>query len=127
MDSTLRKFDLAFLGTGKHKFSDEKFLEKENSIFLDVRSKEEIETLCFNLKYFNIDVINIPINELPDRLNELPKDKIIGTFCSSRTRAAWAYNYLLSKGFDKAIWIDATNESLATLLKPGKIFKRINL
>ncbi len=123
MDETLRKMTLAFCGTGQHQISAEKFLAKENVIFLDVRSKEETETLRFDFRHFNIKTINIPIDELPDRYHELPRDRFIGTFCSSRTRAGWAYIYLLSKGYNTR-WIAAGNEDFAVLLKPGNIFKR---
>jgi len=123
MDDVLKKMNSQFFGTGKHKVSIKNFLEKENAIFLDVRTKEETETMSFNLKYFNIDVINIPINELPEKYIELSKDKFIGTFCSSGTRSAWAYMYLQSKGFTNVKWLDANNEELATLLKPGLIYK----
>lgn len=65
MDATFKKMDLAFCGSGKHKISAEKFLKSENSIFLDVRSKEEVETLRFNFELFKIETIHIPIEELP--------------------------------------------------------------
>ena len=124
MEATLKKMDLAFCGSGKHKISVEKFLQSENAIFLDVRSKEEIETLKFNFNLFNIKVVHIPIEELPDRYTELSKDKLIGAFCSSGTRSAWAYIYLMSKGFEKSKWIAGGNEDFAAALKPGAIYKQ---
>jgi len=116
---------LSYLGTGKHKIDVKSFLEQKDAIFLDVRAKEEVETFQLNFQYFNIEVIHIPIDELPDRFDKLPKDKVIGAFCSSGTRSAWAYIYLLSKGFEKVKWIDAGNEDLAGVLKPGFIFKNL--
>jgi len=124
METTLKKMDLAFCGSGKHKISVEKFLQSENAIFLDVRSKEEVETLTFDFKLFNIKTIHIPIEELPEHLNELPKNKLIGAFCSSGTRSAWAYIYLLSKGFEKVKWIAGGNEEFASAIKPGAVYKR---
>ena len=41
---------------------------------------------------------NIPLNELPNRLSELDKNKIIVTACPHRDRAAVAMTYLRSKG-----------------------------
>jgi len=41
---------------------------------------------------------NIPLNELPTRLNELDKNKIIVTACPHKDRAAIAMVYLRSKG-----------------------------
>jgi len=42
--------------------------------------------------------INIPLNELPKRLSELDKSKIIVTACPHKDRAAIAMTYLRSKG-----------------------------
>jgi len=123
MEDTLKKMTLEFCGTGQHKISAEQFLTRENAVFLDTRSREEVETLRFDFRHFNIEVINIPVDELPDRYEELPKDRFIGTFCSSGTRSAWAYIYLLSKGY-QVKWIGGGNEDFAALLKPGRIYKQ---
>jgi len=126
MEKALKKMGLSFTGRGKHVINFENFLNKKDAIFLDVRSKEECDTLRFNFDLFGIKVVEIPIEELPDRINELPKDKLLGAFCSSKTRAAWAYIYLISKGFENVKWISASNEDIGAILKPGKIFKTIN-
>ena len=126
MENALKKMNLSFTGTGKHVIDFENFLNQKDAVFLDVRSKEECDTLRFNFDLFGIKVIEMPIEELPDRINELPKDQLIGTFCSSKTRAAWAYIYLISKDFEQVKWISAGNEDVGAVLKPGKIFKQIN-
>ena len=125
MDNTLKKMDLNFTGSAKHKISIENFLQTTASIFLDVRSKEEVDVIKFNFKIFNIEVINIPIEELPNKYNMLPKDKLIGTFCSSKTRSSWAYIYLISKGYEKTKWIAAGYEDIVANLKPGAILKNL--
>ena len=125
MEKALKMMELSFTGRGGHVMNFEKFLTKKGAIFLDVRSKEECDTLRFNFDLFGIEVLEMPIEELPDRLDELPKDRLIGTFCSSKTRAAWAYIYLISKGYDKVKWISAGNEDVGALLKPGRIFKQL--
>lgn len=122
MEKALKQMTLAFLGSGKHKIPVEKFLETKNTLFLDVRDKKEFETIAFNFGIFGIETLNIPINELPERLNELPKDKLIICFCSSGTRSAWAYIYLFSNGYQTK-WLEASNEDLAKILKPGTISK----
>ncbi len=126
MENALKKMNLSFTGTGKHVIDFENFLNQKDAVFLDVRSKEECDTLRFNFDLFGIKVIEMPIEELPDKINELPKDQLIGTFCSSKTRAAWAYIYLISKDFEQVKWISAGNEDVGAVLKPGKIFKQIN-
>jgi rhodanese-related sulfurtransferase len=120
MENALKKMNLEFLGTGKHKISLEKLFETGNIIFLDVRDGKEVQTLNFNLEIFGIKTLNIPVNELPDRLSELPHNKTIACFCSSGTRSAWAYIYLFSKGYNVK-WLSASNEDLAEILKPEKI------
>jgi len=122
MEKALKSMNLEFCGTGKHKISAEKLFETRNTLFLDVRDKKEVETIAFNFKLFGIETLNIPIDELPDRLSELPNDKLIACFCSSGTRSAWAYIYLFSEGFNVK-WLEASNEDLAKLLKPGRIYK----
>jgi rhodanese-related sulfurtransferase len=124
MEKALKAMTLEFCGTGQHKISPENFLTAKDVAFLDVRATEEAETLRFDFKIFGIPSLHIPIDELPDRLNELPKDKTIACFCSSGTRSAWAYIYLFSKGYSVK-WLAASNEDLAQLLKPGKIWKAI--
>jgi len=44
--------------------------------------------------------MKIPANELPQRLNELPKDKTIIVACPLSDRSNMARSYLLSKGYD---------------------------
>jgi len=126
MEEALRKMKFSFTGKGKHVISFENFLLQKEAVFLDVRYKEECDSLRFNFDLFGIKAIEIPIDELPDRIDELPKDKLIGTFCSSKTRASWAYIYLISKGFENVKWISAGNEEVGMTLKPGRIFKQIS-
>ncbi len=124
METILQQMTFEFLGTSKHKMSLEQLFASDKAFFLDVRDAQECEVLRFNLQCFGIPTLNIPINQLPKRLNELPTDRLIVCFCSSGTRSAWAYLYLLSKGYQTK-WLEASNEDLAKLLKPGKIFKAL--
>ena len=50
-------------------------LEDGKAVLVDIRFKEEQEAWGPNF------ALKIPLNELPARLNELPKDKIIVTAC----------------------------------------------
>ena len=43
--------------------------------------------------------LKIPANELPDRLDELPKDKLIVVACPKTDRSNMARTYLASEGF----------------------------
>lgn len=62
------------------------------AVLVDIRFKEEQQTWG---PYFGL---KIPLSELPSRLNELPKDKIIVTACPHKDRAIIAMSYLRSKG-----------------------------
>jgi rhodanese-related sulfurtransferase len=67
-------------------------LEDGKAVLVDIRYKEEQQAWgpSFGLK--------IPLNELPSRLDELPKDKTIVTACPHKDRAIIAMTYLRSKG-----------------------------
>jgi len=67
-------------------------LEDGKAVLIDIRFKEEQQVWgpSFALK--------IPINELPERLAELPEDKIVVTACPHKDRAIIAMSYLRSKG-----------------------------
>ena len=67
-------------------------LEEGKAVLVDIRFKEEQQAWgpSFALK--------IPLNELPARLDELPKDKVIVTACPHKDRAIIAMTYLRSRG-----------------------------
>lgn len=68
-------------------------LQEEKAQLIDIRFKEEYEAWRMGVG------INIPLNELPNRLNELDKDKIIVTACPHKDRAIIAMTYLKTKGY----------------------------
>lgn len=126
MEEVLRSLTLEFFGNGKHKITPEKFFETENGLFLDVRSKEEADSISIKMKpYPHIDCENIPVDELPDKIRELPGDKAIGVFCPANVRSAIAYAYLLSKGFSNVRIVEGGYAALTEALKPGKVLKAI--
>jgi len=126
MEQVLRTLSLEFFGKGKHKISPEKFFEMEKGFLLDVRSKEEVDSISINMrKHPNIESQNIPINEIPDRIHDVPKDKSIGIFCPANVRSAIVYAYLLSKGFSDVRIVDGGYSALTEALKPGKVLKVI--
>ncbi len=64
------------------------------AILLDVRFSEEVT--AWRIGY----ALNISLNELPGRLKELPKDKVIVAACPHKDRSAIAMAYLRSKGYN---------------------------
>ena len=91
---------------------------------LDVRSKEEAGSISIKMKFHpNIVCINIPTNEVPDRIKEIPKNKSIGVFCPANVRSAIVYAYLLSKEFTDVCIVEGGYSALTDALKPGKVLK----
>jgi rhodanese-related sulfurtransferase len=124
-EKIISSMDFNFFGTGKHKIDAVTFLASQDAILLDVRAKEETSTIKLSLKH-HLPVIEIPFNELPLNIDQLPKDKFIGIFCSSGVRSAIAFAYLKSKGFENVKMIEGGYSQLMEALMPGKIHKHIN-
>ncbi|ASF93889.1 FAD-dependent oxidoreductase [Vibrio anguillarum] len=66
----------------------------EDQVLLDVRNQGELESVGY-LE----GAINIPIDQLRHRMNELPKDKEIVIYCQVGLRGNVAYRQLVNKGF----------------------------
>jgi len=66
----------------------------ENQILLDVRNPTELTTAGY-IK----DAINIPVDQLRQRMHELPKDKEIIIYCQVGLRGNVAYRQLVNNGF----------------------------
>lgn len=124
MEQVLKSLTLNYFGNGKHKISPEKFFEIEQGLLLDVRSKEEFDSITIKLEHHvNVESLNIPINEIPNRIGEIPKTKAIGVFCPANVRSSIVYAYLLSKGFLDVRIIEGGYTALTDALKPGKVLK----
>lgn len=68
-------------------------IQPKNKIILDVRTQTEAAMGMID------GATNIPVDELQDRLKELPKDKEIITHCRTGLRAEMAYSILRNGGF----------------------------
>ena len=124
MEQILRSLTLDFFGKGKHKISPEKFFKIENGFLLDVRSKEEAGSIAIKMEYHpNVECKNIPTDEIPDRISEIPKEKSVAVFCSANVRSAIVYAYLLSKGFSDIRILEGGYSALTEALKPGKVLE----
>jgi len=62
--------------------------------FIDVRFKEEFELWHFSFSK------NIPLNEMPERLSELDKSKLVVTACPHYDRAIMGRIFLFENGFN---------------------------
>lgn len=93
-DSYLKRFDYNERTEMKIKSLEAVELYKMGEVeFVDIRFREEQAVWSFPF------MKKIPLNELPNRLNELDKNKTIVTVCPHYDRAEIARMYLTLKGY----------------------------
>lgn len=93
-DSYLKRFDYNERTEMKIKSLEAVELYKMGEVeFVDIRFREEQAVWSFPF------MKKIPLNELPNRLNELDKNKTIVTVCPHYDRAEMARIYLTLKGY----------------------------
>ena len=125
MNDVLRSLTFEFLGTGKHKIAHGAFLDLPDSVLLDVRTNEEVESVSFSLKGTISQSLHIPLNELPDRWGEVTGKGIVGILCVTDVRSAMAYLYLQSKGITNVRVLAGGTAGLLAELKTGKVRNRL--
>lgn len=114
----LQEMDLAFIAAGDHSITVAeavKFVHHPHFVFLDVRTPEEHAHLAFPFAR------HIPLQQLPDRLAELPADKFFITFCFNGARAILAYAFLRTQGIDEVKALEGRVQELADALSPGHL------
>lgn len=94
-------------------------LKEKKAVLVDIRFKEEQAAwrMGFGLQ--------IPLNELPKRLKELDRAKLIVTACPHKDRSALAMAYLKTHGFDVKYLEDGLL-GLAELLRGDKAREFMN-
>jgi adenylyltransferase/sulfurtransferase len=88
---------------------------KENFQLIDVREPNEAEICAIE------GAILIPMNEVPDHIDEISKDKTVVVHCRSGARSGRIVGYLESQGFDNLYnlkggilaWADEIDHSMA--------------
>ncbi|MFA7347510.1 MAG: rhodanese-like domain-containing protein [Desulfurivibrionaceae bacterium] len=94
-------------------------LKKGEAQLVDIRFPEEFA--AWHMGFAK----NIPLNELPSRLGELDKSKLIVTACPHYDRSSMARLYLITKGY-KARYLNDGLLGLAELLRGDKARDFIN-
>lgn len=92
----------------------------EDDLLIDVRRKDEYDAGKIPR------AINIPVDEIRNRLDEIPKDKTIYIYCEAGLRGYLAQRILRQNGFDKVFnlsggyktWKVATEESGILVKEP---------
>lgn len=89
--------------------------ELPDTFIIDARTKDEVAELGI----FK-NTVNIPLDEITKRMDQIPKDKRIFVHCSTGARADLAYRELLKNGYDvKFLLLDITDpECDCPIIKP---------
>lgn len=114
----MRSLDFSHWSTGKHVIDASQFLKlylRGEAVLLDVRTPEEVRLARFP------GALHIPINELPARLDEVPGDRLVVTFCSGGERASIAYVYLCTQGYERVRILKGGYSALMPALMPGQL------
>jgi rhodanese-related sulfurtransferase len=119
-DDYLKSFDYKERKNMKIEIPEMLELYKQGTVqIIDIRFSEEYQAYNFSF------IKNIPLNELPERLGELDKTKIIVTICPHYDRAEIARTYLTLKGFRSKYLVDGA-VGLAEYLRGDKARDFIN-
>lgn len=124
IENILRYYNFENFGKEDHKIRPADFFGLKDKLFLDVRSREEMETVAFPVKHL-CPVLEIPINEIPDRIDEIPRDTTVGIFCAAAIRASMVFLYLKAKGYDNLKILAGGYDLLFPELKPGKLYQTV--
>ena len=76
-------------------------MSKSGAVLVDVRTPAEVEK-----GKASPAAINIPLQEIPQRLSELPKDKDVLVYCRSGKRSMAASKFLVENGYTRVFNID---------------------
>jgi rhodanese-related sulfurtransferase len=121
MDNYIRSLGMKEVANSKISIDD--FIKMFNDgevILLDVRYP--FEHKVWGLPFS----VNIPLNELPDRLDELPNDKMVIVACPKMCRSNIAHQYLSYKGLNVKLLYGGLLE-LMERLKGGEAKGLINV
>jgi len=119
-ENYLKSFDYAERSNMKIGISEMLQLHKQGKIqIIDIRFPEEYQVYSFGF------MKHIPINELPDRLNELDKSNLIVTVCPHYDRAELARTFLTLKGYRSKYLVEGLL-GLANYLRGDKAKDFIN-
>ena len=122
-ETVIKRLDFDHFASGSHKIAFADFFGSSEGIFLDVRASEERDSMSLSFEGMGIEHVSIPIDQIPERIAELPKDRPIGVFCPTVVRSSIIYAYLLAAGFEQVWILDGGYPALAAELLPGKLRK----
>ncbi len=74
-------------------------------LVLDVREPWEVSKACIQplADASTFDVLQMPMQSIPHRLNELPQDRTIACLCHHGIRSQQVAAFLLHRGFEQVV------------------------
>ena len=69
---------------------------KEGALMVDVRREDEVASVTYDVPNY----MNIPLDQLENRINEIPKDQEIVMVCRSGGRSLKATYFLMNAGYE---------------------------
>ena len=85
----------------------------EDFLLLDVREPQELAICAIE------DHLHIPMQQIPARLNEVPKDRPVMVLCHHGVRSMQVTMFLRRQGFDNATNLAGGIEDWAQRIDPG--------
>ena len=76
-------------------------MNKAGAVLLDVRTPAEVAKGMASEA-----AVNVPLQELPQRLSEVPKDKDLLVYCRSGKRSMAASKFLVENGYTRAFNVE---------------------
>ncbi len=72
---------------------------KEGALVVDVREKEEVEALAYDVP----DIVNIPLSVFEHRYEEIPRDREVVMVCKGGGRSLRATAFLVHQGYTRVV------------------------
>ena len=71
----------------------------EGALLVDVREPDEVA----KVGYADCEVLNIPLSQIEDRFNEIPRDRDVILACAVGERSLKATYFLMYQGYDRVM------------------------
>ncbi len=75
---------------------------QDGALIIDVRNQSEVAEVTFDVPNY----MNIPLNELENRINEIPKDKEIVMVCLIGEKSLKTTYFLMNAGYENVYNMD---------------------
>lgn len=90
-------------------------------LVLDVREPWEVSTACVNplADAPSFDVLYMPMQSIPQRLAELPQDRVLAILCHHGIRSQQVAAFLVNRGFEQVVNISGGIQAWSIELDPS--------